>query len=91
MEDQQKPNFTKKCIYCGQEIEFVRDKITGKKLPVDPGAIKVVTYSGQVIKAFIPHWPHCSKPDRPNGTMPREAREQLENDLAGTPLRNSYI
>jgi len=65
------------CQYCGQEIDFIRNKTTGKTYPVDPVAKKMVIIKkdigGEVVMAFSPHWLHCSKPDR-NSAAPEDLR-----------------
>ena len=47
------------CKACQQEIKFIRTQKNQRQMPVDLPAITVITESGQVIKAYTPHWATC--------------------------------
>lgn len=48
------------CRGCGEEIEWI-ETVNGKKMPVNPGKIVVVTSKGEVVTGQIPHWATCPK------------------------------
>jgi len=48
------------CKSCQAEIKFIRTAKNQRQMPVNLPAITVITESGQVRKAYTPHWPNCS-------------------------------
>jgi len=48
------------CKGCGEEIEWIETK-EGKKMPVNPGKVVVVTQDGRVVTGQVPHWSTCPR------------------------------
>lgn len=49
------------CKGCGEEIEWIESKKTGKPMPVNPGKVVVVTQDGSVVTGQVPHWATCPR------------------------------
>lgn len=53
------------CRDCGKEIEFIRNKHTGKFMPVDAVPINVIVmdddYMGLLKPGYRPHWETCQE------------------------------
>lgn len=47
---------------CGSEILWIVSSKTGKKVPVDPKQITIITSLGEYVKGYVPH--HITCPDR---------------------------
>lgn len=43
------------CKGCGEEIEWIETK-EGKRMPVNPGKVVVVTQDARVVTGQVPHW-----------------------------------
>lgn len=55
---------TMKCRGCEAEIDFVKNKYTGKRIPVNLEYIRVVTDDGRVIRGRISHFATCPKAEQ---------------------------
>lgn len=51
------------CKGCGEEIEWI-ETTNGKRMPVNPGKITVVTPRGEVVTGYVPHWSVCKAADQ---------------------------
>ena len=48
------------CKGCGEEIEWI-ETTEGKRMPVNPGKVVVVTQDGKVVTGQVPHWATCPR------------------------------
>ena len=48
------------CKGCGEEIEWIATT-EGKRMPVNPGKVVVVTQDGKVVTGQVPHWATCPR------------------------------
>lgn len=51
------------CKGCGATIEWITTE-AGKKMPVDPPRVVVVTFEGKVVTGQMSHFATCPKADR---------------------------
>ncbi|MDI6872127.1 MAG: hypothetical protein QME79_12445 [Bacillota bacterium] len=51
------------CKGCGKQIEWIETP-AGRRMPVDPGRVVVVTDEGQVVTGRLPHWASCPARDQ---------------------------
>ncbi len=52
-----------KCKGCNREIKWLKTT-AGKKMPVDPQEVTIVTKAGSTYRGFIPHWATCPKAEQ---------------------------
>jgi len=48
------------CKGCGAEIEWI-ETTEGKRMPVNPEKVVVVTQDGKVVTGQVPHWATCPR------------------------------
>ncbi|MDI6872514.1 MAG: hypothetical protein QME79_14410, partial [Bacillota bacterium] len=48
------------CRGCGRPIDWIETP-AGRRMPVDPGRVTVVTDDGRVVTGRTPHWATCSE------------------------------
>jgi len=66
---------TMKCRSCGETIAFISTK-NGRLMPVQPGAIRIISRDGEIVEGFKPHWNECPGAN----SHRRKAAEGKKND-----------
>ncbi len=52
-------NSATRCKSCQALIVWVKAKLSGRPIPLDPAVVAVVTDEGEVVHGRIAHWASC--------------------------------
>lgn len=76
-----------RCKKCGGPIHWIVTK-AGKKMPTNPGEVKICTEGGEIVSGFIPHWDTCPYADDFRANVEPNKRSHATDQLH-LPLERS--